>query len=537
MPYVIEPAAGADRATLAFLVDAYDEDVADGEARTVLRLHPQLAPIKAAVFPLLRKDGQPEKAHEVYDMLRPHFSVDYDQAGAIGRRYRRQDEIGTPYGITIDHQTLQDETVTLRDRDSMEQERAADRPPGRRARATPAPRPLEQIVSHGDTAARRRGVLSVAPHLRVNLSLLRHDMGGRVSKKVVRVAAKRPAARVKTGAKRPARRRAQVRLRVRRRHAPTATPAMKNLLGGKGANLAEMAGLGLPVPPGFTISTEVCTLLLRARASATRPALRDDVARHLHQVERLVGKRFGDPANPLLVSVRSGARASMPGMMDTILNLGLNDETVRGLIAAHRQPALRLRLLSPLRRRCTATSCSASSPRSKDEIDPVRGDPRAQEARARRDARHRADRRRPARAGRRVQGRDPRATRHRLPRGSARAAVGRHRRRVRLVEQRPRHRLSQAERHPRVVGHRRQRAGDGVRQPGRGLRHRRRLHARSGHRRERLLRRVPDERAGRGRRRRHAHAAADPRARARPIPRSTGSCSPSAARSSATTTT
>ena len=122
-PYVIEPAAGADRATLAFLVDAYDEDVADGEARTVLRLHPQLAPIKAAVFPLLRKDGHPEKAHEVYDMLRPHFAVDYDQAGAIGRRYRRQDEIGTPYGITIDHQTLQDGTVTLRDRDSMQQDR------------------------------------------------------------------------------------------------------------------------------------------------------------------------------------------------------------------------------------------------------------------------------------------------------------------------------------------------------------------------------------------------------------------------------
>ncbi|MDX2168886.1 MAG: glycine--tRNA ligase, partial [Deltaproteobacteria bacterium] len=122
-PYVIEPAAGADRATLAFLVDAYDEDVADGESRTVLRLHPQLAPIKAAVFPLLRKDGQPEKAQKVYDLLRPHFSVDYDQAGAIGRRYRRQDEIGTPFGLTIDHQTMTDDTVTLRERDSMQQTR------------------------------------------------------------------------------------------------------------------------------------------------------------------------------------------------------------------------------------------------------------------------------------------------------------------------------------------------------------------------------------------------------------------------------
>jgi glycyl-tRNA synthetase len=120
-PYVIEPAAGADRATLAFLVDAYDEDVAEGEERAVLRLHPRLAPIKVAVFPLLRKGGQPERALEVRDLLREHFPVQYDQAGSIGRRYRRQDEIGTPFGITIDHQTLVDGTVTLRDRDSMEQ--------------------------------------------------------------------------------------------------------------------------------------------------------------------------------------------------------------------------------------------------------------------------------------------------------------------------------------------------------------------------------------------------------------------------------
>ena len=122
-PYVIEPAAGADRATLAFLVDAYEEDVADGEERVVLRLHPKLAPVKAAVFPLLRKDGQPEMAHKVRDLLGAHFPVQYDQAGSIGRRYRRQDEIGTPFGITVDHQTMQDETVTLRDRDNMQQER------------------------------------------------------------------------------------------------------------------------------------------------------------------------------------------------------------------------------------------------------------------------------------------------------------------------------------------------------------------------------------------------------------------------------
>ena len=123
VPFVIEPAAGADRATLAFLVDAYDEDEVDGEVRAVLRLHPRLAPVKAAVLPLLRKGGQPEKAQEILAKLRPHFPVQYDQAGSIGRRYRRQDEIGTPFAITVDHQTMEDGTVTLRDRDKTTQER------------------------------------------------------------------------------------------------------------------------------------------------------------------------------------------------------------------------------------------------------------------------------------------------------------------------------------------------------------------------------------------------------------------------------
>jgi pyruvate,orthophosphate dikinase len=106
---------------------------------------------------------------------------------------------------------------------------------------------------------------------------------------------------------------------------------MKNLLGGKGANLAEMAGIGLPVPPGFTISTEVCTYFY-AHGRKYPATLRAEVEKHLRRVEHAVGRRFGDPNNPLLVSVRSGARASMPGMMDTVLNLGLNDETVAGLI-------------------------------------------------------------------------------------------------------------------------------------------------------------------------------------------------------------
>jgi glycyl-tRNA synthetase len=123
IPYVIEPAAGVGRTILAVLCDAYDEDEAGGEARTVLRLHPSVAPVKVAVLPLLRKDGHPELAREIYEDLRRRMSAEYDQGGAIGRRYRRQDEIGTPYAVTVDHQSLEDRTVTLRDRDSLSQER------------------------------------------------------------------------------------------------------------------------------------------------------------------------------------------------------------------------------------------------------------------------------------------------------------------------------------------------------------------------------------------------------------------------------
>ncbi len=129
VPHVIEPAAGADRTTLAFLVDAYDEELVEregageGERRTVLRLHPRLAPVKVAVLPLVGKDGQPELAREVQRALRERVQCEYDEGGAIGRRYRRQDEIGTPFCLTVDHQSMDDGTLTLRDRDSLEQER------------------------------------------------------------------------------------------------------------------------------------------------------------------------------------------------------------------------------------------------------------------------------------------------------------------------------------------------------------------------------------------------------------------------------
>jgi glycyl-tRNA synthetase len=128
IPHVIEPSAGADRATLAFLCEAYTVDTAPDEKgkpteRVVLRFHPRLAPIKAAVFPLVNKEGMPEIAQQIYRELKAEFNVFYDDKGAVGRRYRRQDEAGTPYCITVDGQTLQDQTVTIRDRDTLKQER------------------------------------------------------------------------------------------------------------------------------------------------------------------------------------------------------------------------------------------------------------------------------------------------------------------------------------------------------------------------------------------------------------------------------
>ena len=133
----MEPSAGVDRTVLALICEAYSEDEAPDEkgkmeTRTVLRFHPRVAPIKCAVFPLLKnKESLVAKAREIVDLLRPHMFVFYDESGAIGRRYRRQDEIGTPFGVTVDFETLGEkdaqlrDTVTLRERDSMKQERVA----------------------------------------------------------------------------------------------------------------------------------------------------------------------------------------------------------------------------------------------------------------------------------------------------------------------------------------------------------------------------------------------------------------------------
>ncbi len=123
IPYVVETSVGADRCTLALLCNAYDEETVEGETRVVLRFKPALAPIKAAVLPLVKKDGMPEIADRIYHDLKGHFPVFYDDGGAIGRRYRRQDEVGTPFCLTIDGQTKEDNSVTVRHRDSMKQER------------------------------------------------------------------------------------------------------------------------------------------------------------------------------------------------------------------------------------------------------------------------------------------------------------------------------------------------------------------------------------------------------------------------------
>ena len=137
VPHVVEPSAGVDRTVLALICEAYAEDEAPDEkgkmeTRIVLRFHPRMAPIKCAVFPLLKnKEPLVAKAKEIVDLLRPHMYVFYDESGAIGRRYRRQDEIGTPFGVTVDFETLGEkdaalrDTVTLRERDSMKQDRVA----------------------------------------------------------------------------------------------------------------------------------------------------------------------------------------------------------------------------------------------------------------------------------------------------------------------------------------------------------------------------------------------------------------------------
>jgi len=126
VPYIVETSAGCDRTLLTVLADAYEEEQLEKDTRVVLHLSPRIAPVKAGIFPLVKRDGMPELARKITDDLKQHMMVFYDEGGAVGRRYRRQDEAGTPFCITVDSQSLEDNTVTVRERDSMAQERIAD---------------------------------------------------------------------------------------------------------------------------------------------------------------------------------------------------------------------------------------------------------------------------------------------------------------------------------------------------------------------------------------------------------------------------
>ena len=283
--------------------------------------------------------------------------------------------------------------------------------------------------------------------------------------------------------------------------------SMKDLLGGKGANLAEMSSLGLPVPPGFIVTTRACNAYLAA--GGFPPGLWDDVQGALAKVERATGRKFGDPANPLLLSCRSGARFSMPGMMDTVLNLGLNDEVAQGLSA---QRGGDRRFVFDAYRRLVQMFGTVVLELPDEPFEAVL-------------ARHRAaagvanDADLPAAALEAITAEFKAIVKARTRRAFpadplsqlrlAVEAVFRSWNGKRAIDYR------NAAGHRARPRHRRQRADHGVRQPRRGLGHRRRDDAQRDHRRARDRGRLADQRAGRGRRRGNPRDAADRRARRR----------------------
>ena len=267
----------------------------------------------------------------------------------------------------------------------------------------------------------------------------------------------------------------------------------RDLLGGKGANLAEMTNLGLPVPPGFTITTEACQAYL---AEGREPdAMADEVSEHLAALEKAMGRTLGDPDDPLLVSVRSGAKFSMPGMMETVLNVGLNDESVRGLARQSDDERFAQDSYRRLLQMFGATVLGIDAEHFAEALDEAKrahgtdndldldaDDLRALVATYQQIVEKHAGRPFPQ---------DPR---EQLDLGDPR--------RLRLVEHRPRPPLPPAGADPRGPRHRGQRPGHGVRQLRHGLRLGRRVHPRPGQRCPGGLRRLPAERPGRGRRRR-----------------------------------
>ncbi len=244
---------------------------------------------------------------------------------------------------------------------------------------------------------------------------------------------------------------------------------MKNLLGGKGANLAEMASIGLPVPPGFTITTEVCTEF--NKNSHRYPAELDGQVREaMARMEQGLGRKFGDPKNPLLVSVRSGARVSMPGMMDTVLNLGLNDVTVDGLAALAKDERFAWDSYRRFIQMYASVVLGVDHHRFEEIIEHTKMETGAIE-----------DTALSAQDWQRVVGSYKEMIAEEkgkpFPLDPHRAALGCDCRGVRLLDEPPRHHLSAAARHSGRVGHRGERPGHGVRQYGHRLRHRRLLHA------------------------------------------------------------
>ena len=272
---------------------------------------------------------------------------------------------------------------------------------------------------------------------------------------------------------------------------------MRNLLGGKGANLAEMTNLGLPVPQGFTITTEACTKYYED-GRQINPEIQAQIMEYIEKMEKITGKKFGDLENPLLVSVRSGARASMPGMMDTILNLGLNEEVAEVMAKKSGNPRWAYDCYRRFIQMYSDVVMEVGKKYFELLIDKMKEEKGVKLGR-------RADRRGSEGAGQPVQGRIQVQDRRGFPLRSQGTADGRHQGGLPLLGQPPRQRLSPRQRHPLFLGHCRQRPDDGLRQHGRYLRHRRCLHPQPRHRRKGPLRRVPDERAGRGRRRRRAH--------------------------------
>ena len=279
---------------------------------------------------------------------------------------------------------------------------------------------------------------------------------------------------------------------------------MRNLLGGKGANLAEMASIGLPVPPGFTITTEVCTCVLRARQAVPRGAAR--AGRGGARPDRGGGRQ------PLRRPAQAAAR--LGALRRARLHAGHDGHRAeprpqrrRRSRGSRRPPATRASpgTATAASSRCTAPSCSASTTTASRRSSRTPSS-------TRRDGGHRAHRAATGAAWWTATRRWCEEVRGEpFPQDPEDAALGRHRRRVRLLDEPARQHLPPPARHPGRLGHGGERAGHGVRQHGRGLRHRRLLHPRPVHGRERLLRRVPDQRPGRGRRGRHPHAAADER--------------------------